>query len=483
MNQEIVMTKQQSQTQSQEQEQLHGTVAAQEEQQLQLGSTSSESESESHHQRKISLIPLVFLIYFEVAGGPYGSEKAVRAAGPLFTLLGFLIFPLAWGVPESLVTAELAAAFPGNGGFVLWADHAFGPLAGSLLGTWKYLSITINIAAYPALVADYLGGMAPAIAEPGRARMGAVIGMTLLLSLLNYAGLSVVGWGAMVLGVVSLAPFVLMTAMAVPKLRPRRWASQVEGRKKDWRLFFNTLFWNLNYWDSASTMAGEVERPGRTFPRALAAAVVLVAVSYLLPLMAAIGATDASPDAWVNGYLADAAGIIGGPWLKYWTGAGAVISSVGMFEAQMSSSAFQLLGMADLGLLPTIFSQRGAHTGNPWVAIAASSIITTAVSFLGFDDVIATANFMYGLGTLLEFASFLWLRAKHPSLKRPYRVPLPVPALVAMCIVPLSFLAYVCVVAGWRVLAIAAGLTMLGVGWHGVMRMCRVKKLLSFNNV
>nr|CDM80862.1 unnamed protein product [Triticum aestivum] len=290
MNQEIVMTiqsslisSQEQQQQQQQQQQLHGTVA-QEEQQLQLGTVQQgggSTESESHHQRKISLIPLVFLIYFEVAG--------------------------AWGIPESLVTAELAAAFPGNGGFVLWADHAFGPLAGSLLGTWKYLSITINIAAYPALVADYLGGVAPAIAEPGRARTGAVIGMTLLLSLLNYAGLSVVGWGAMVLGVVSLAPFVLMTAMAVPKLRPRRWASQVEGRKKDWRLFFNTLYWNLNYWDSASTMAGEVERPGRTFPRALAAAVVLIAVSYLLPLMAAIGATDASPDAWVNGYLADAA--------------------------------------------------------------------------------------------------------------------------------------------------------------------------------
>jgi amino acid transporter len=74
-------------------------------------------------------------------------------------------------------------------------------------------------------------------------------------------------------------------------------------------MFFNTLFWNLNYWDSASTMAGEVDRPERTFPRALAVAVVLIAVSYLLPLMAAIGATDAPPDAWVNGYLADAAGI------------------------------------------------------------------------------------------------------------------------------------------------------------------------------
>ncbi|XBI23824.1 hypothetical protein VPH35_048996 [Triticum aestivum] len=474
MNQGILMTKQSSPTQSQEQQeqtQLHATVAQQ---------GGGSTPSESNHQRRITMIPLVFLIYFEVAGGPYGFEQAVRAAGPLFTLLGFLVFPLAWGVPESLVTAELAAAFPGNGGFVLWADHAFGPLAGSLLGTWKYLSVVINIAAYPALVADYLGGVVPAVARPGRARTGTVVGMTLLLSLLNYAGLSVVGWGATALGIASLAPFVLMTAMAVPKVRPRRRAKQVKGRKKDWRLFFNTLFWNLNYWNSASTMAGEVERPERTFLRALAAAVVLIAASYLLPLMAATGATDASPDAWVNGYLADAAGIIGGPWLKYWTGAGAVISSIGMFEAQMSSAAFQLHGMADLGLLPSVFDSHATRTGTPWVAITASTAITIAVSFLGFDNIIATSNFLYSMGTLLEFSSFLWLRVKYPTLKRPYHVPLPLPALMAMCIVPSVFLSYVCVVAGWRVFAIAAGLTALAVGWHGLMRLCSSKKLLSF---
>ena len=55
-------------------------------------------------------------------------------------------------------------------------------------------------------------------------------------------------------------------------------------------------------------MAGKVERPERTFPRALAVAVVPIAVNYLLPLMAATGATDVPPDTWVNGYLADAAG-------------------------------------------------------------------------------------------------------------------------------------------------------------------------------
>ncbi|CAN6312591.1 unnamed protein product [Urochloa humidicola] len=482
MNQEIQLTKQLSQ---QELPSEDGSTVqdhtSQVDQQQQPDEQGGDSAACRHHRSKLTVLPLVFLIYFEVAGGPYGSERAVRAAGPLFTLLGFLIFPFAWGVPESLVTAELSAALPGNGGFVRWADRAFGPLAGSLLGTWKYLSCVINVAAYPALVADYLGQVIPAVAGPGRVRTGTVTGMTVFLSLVNYTGLSIVGWGAVALGLVSLAPFVLMTGIAAPKVRPRRWAAPVRGRK-DWRLFFNTLFWNLNYWDSASTMAGEVERPERTFPRALAAAAVLIPTSYLLSLMAATGATDAPPEAWANGYLADAAGIIGGSWLKYWIEAGAVLSSIGMFEAQLSSGSYQLLGMADLGLLPSAFSRRAARFGTPWVAIAASSAVTLAVSFLAFDDVVATANFLYSLGTLLEFAAFLWLRARLPDLKRPYRVPLPLPALAVMCAVPSAFLVYVCAVAGWRVFALAGALTALGVALHAAMRVCRSKKWLGFNN-
>ncbi|CAL4914614.1 unnamed protein product [Urochloa decumbens] len=484
MNQEIQLTKQLSQQEQPPEDgvtvQDHTSQQDQQQQQQQLEQSSHGAAGRHHHRSKLTVLPLIFLIYFEVAGGPYGSERAVRAAGPLFTLLGFLVFPFAWGVPESLVTAELSAALPGNGGFVRWADRAFGPLAGSLLGTWKYLSCVINIAAYPTLVADYLGKVIPAVAGAGRARTGTVVSMTVALSFVNYTGLSIVGWGAVALGFVSLAPFVLMTGIAAPKVRPRRWAAPVSGRK-DWRLFFNTLFWNLNYWDSASTMAGEVERPERTFPRALAAAVVLIAASYLLPLMAATGATDAPPETWANGYLADAAGIIGGPWLKYWIEAGAVLSSVGMFEAQLSSGSFQLLGMADLGLLPAVFARRATRFRTPWVAIAASAAVTLAVSFLGFDDVVATANFLYGLGTLLEFAAFLWLRASQPDLKRPYRVPLPLPALAAMCAVPSAFLAYVCVVAEWRVFALAGALTALGVGLHGAMKLCRNKEWLRFN--
>ncbi|CAL9065296.1 probable polyamine transporter At3g13620 [Musa acuminata AAA Group] len=444
---------------------------------IDLGEAVLPRNTAAKNPNKLTLLPLIFLIYFEVAGGPYGAEPAVQAAGALYALLGFLIFPFVWSIPESLVTAELATAIPGNGGFVLWADRAFGPFCGSLMGTWKFLSGVINSAAFPVLCADYLARVEPSVAS-GTPRYATVAGMNLALSFLNYTGLTIVGYTAVALGLASLAPFVLMTAMAVPRLRPARWLTR--GRGNDWRLFFNTLFWNLNFWDNASTMAGEVERPERTFPTALLSAGLMTSLGYLLPLMAGTGAVDAPQDAWGNGFFADIAGSIAGRWLKYWIEVGAVLSAIGLYEAQLSSSAFQLLGMANLRLLPRIFASRAKWFLTPWAGILTSSLITLAISFMSFNDIINSANFLYGLGMLMEFAAFLWLRKKEPNLKRPYRVPMRLPGLVLLCLVPSAFLIFVMAIASWKVFAICAGLTALGIAVYYTMAVCKSRGCLAF---
>lgn len=41
----------------------------------------------------------------------------MTSAGPLLALLGFLILPFIWSMPEALVTAELATAFPEDSGY------------------------------------------------------------------------------------------------------------------------------------------------------------------------------------------------------------------------------------------------------------------------------------------------------------------------------------------------------------------------------
>lgn len=60
---------------------------------------------------------------------------------------------------------------------------------------------------------------------------------------------------------------------------------------------------NLNYWDSVSTLAGEVENPGKTFPRALAGAVAVVVAGYLFPLVVGLSYSAKAKD-WDLGYFA-----------------------------------------------------------------------------------------------------------------------------------------------------------------------------------
>ncbi|KAG6401282.1 hypothetical protein SASPL_138133 [Salvia splendens] len=433
--------------------------------------------------KKLTLIPLIFLIYFEVAGGPYGEEPAVKAAGPLFAILGFLIFPFIWSIPEALITAELSTAFPGNGGFVIWADRAFGPFFGSLMGSWKFLSGVINIAAFPALCIDYLKRIFP-IFGSGKPRTLAILISTAILSFLNYTGLAIVGYVAVGLGAISLAPFLIMSGIAIPQIQPRRWISLGQkGVDKDWNLFFNTLFWNLNFWDNVSTMAGEVENPRKTFPLALFCAVIFTCLGYIIPLVAVTGAIEADQSLWDTGFMADAARAISGQWLKLWIEIGAVLSAIGLFEAQLSSSAYQVLGMAELGFLPRWCGVRSEWFGTPWVGIAVSTAIAVGVSFMSYTDIVASANFLYSLGMLLEFGAFLYLRVKMPKLKRPYKVPFGLWVLVVMCVVPSGFLVYIMVIAKKTVFIVSAGMTAAAVAWFFLMRLCQSKGWFKFERV
>ncbi|KAL2930665.1 hypothetical protein RDABS01_036075, partial [Bienertia sinuspersici] len=260
------------------------------------------------------------------------------------------------------------------------------------------------------------------------------------------------------------------------------WISSGEkGVKKDWSLFFNTLFWNLNFWDNASTLAGEVENPQKTFPKALLSAGILTCLGYLVPLMAVTGSIPLDQHKWVDGYFANAAEIIAGKWLKVWIELGSVLSVIGLFEAQLSSCAYQFLGMADLGIVPTSFGVRSKWFNTPWVGILVSMIIALAISYLNFTDIISSVNFLYSLGMLLEFASFLWLRRKMPAIKRPFRVPLEMLGLVIMCFIPSVFLIYVMLVANTTVFFVSSMLTLLGIMWYFLMEFCKSRGWCTFS--
>lgn len=69
--------------------------------------------------RTLNWWKLAALSYVTVAGGPFGMENAVQAAGALPTLIMVGILAVFWAMPQALMTAEMSTAFSVNGGYIV----------------------------------------------------------------------------------------------------------------------------------------------------------------------------------------------------------------------------------------------------------------------------------------------------------------------------------------------------------------------------
>ncbi|KAJ1412457.1 Amino acid/polyamine transporter I [Sesbania bispinosa] len=432
-----------------------------------------------NHMKRVSVLHLVFLIFYEVSGGPFGVEDTVKAAGPLLALLGFLVFPFIWSVPEALITAEMGTMFPENSGYVVWVSSALGPYWGFQQGWMKWLSGVIDNALYPVMFLDYLKSGIPALGG-GVPRTVSIWGLTIILTYLNYRGLTIVGLVAVLLGVFSLLPFVAMGLLSIPDLKPSRWYVTTNLDDVDWNLYLNTLFWNLNYWDSISTLAGEVENPRKNLPKALFYALILVVVGYFFPLLIGTGVVPLNRELWTDGYFSDIAKIVGGVWLRWWLQAAAAMSNMGMFVAEMSSDSFQLLGMAERGMLPEFFGKR-SHYGTPLIGILFSASGVILLSWLNFQEIVAAENFLYCFGMILEFAAFILLRIKHPTASRPYKIPGGTFGAILMCIPPTIFICVVLAFSSLKVMAISLIAVVIGLVMQPCLRFLEKKRWMKFS--
>lgn len=320
---------------------------------------------------KLGVLPLAVIVFYSVSGGPFGVEPAVRSAGNLYSLLGFLFLPVLWSLPEAFLTAELGAAIPEAAGGVAWVETAFGPAAGWLCGYLGWISGATDNAIYPVLFLDYVVatfGIGGDMTAFERWVWLALCSTT--LACINWLGLPTVGNMSMAICVLAMSPFVVLCLFGMWKVDPMRWLElppipssvvhddvanddvlppgdttftwasfRTSFSRVLWAPFLNNLFWNGNSFDSAASFSADVENPAHSFPRAMMYSVFMVGVAYFVPLLVALGASTADPSAWVDGYLAKAASNIIGPWLGGWTVFAAGVSNIAMFQAELSSDA------------------------------------------------------------------------------------------------------------------------------------------------
>ena len=392
-------------------------------------------------KRTLTTLPLVFILYFSTSGGAFTTETLVHEVGPGLALLILLLVPLVYSIPECLIVGELASMLPLEGGYYRWVQRAFGPFWAFQNGWLTWMYSLVDMAIYPVLFNQYLSYFAPSLGRGARW----IVSLAVIWSAtaINLRGAFRVGRASVIAGTFIIAGFTAMAFAALPHMAHSPWRPfAAPGREglSGLAVGLSIALWNYIGWDNASTAQGEVRDASRTYPRALAFALPLVALGYFVPLLPALGSTDWRT--WTEGGWPEiartAAGSLGRP-LAAWIAAAGMVSALALFNALLLAYSRVPFVIADDGLLPSPLA-RTDDNGTPRNAVIVSAIVYSIFVLIPFGSLVVADVLLYSLALSLEFASLVKLRRAEPDLRGFFRIPLGANAVTALAMMPMLVL-------------------------------------------
>jgi amino acid transporter len=429
--------------------------------------------------RKLTLFPLIAATYLMVAGGPFGLEDIVSKSGYTGAILILLVTPVIWSLPTALMVSELASAIPEEGGYYVWVTRAMGRFWG-YQEAWLSLAASVfDMAIYPTLFVGYLGHLAPWMTAGGR---GFWVGVALIavMAAWNLLGARAVGGSSLAMTVALLSPFFFLMGYALLH-RPAAAPASTPLSGVDFLGGIVVAMWNYQGWDDASPVAGEVDRPQRTYPLAMMWTTLIVALTYVLPI-AGVAAAGIDANRWTTSNWPEVArsvmhgGSSGAVAAVAVTVAGMVGAAGTLNALTMSYSRIPAV-LAEDGFLPRIFARTNA-AGAPAASVVACAAAWALCLKLSFTELLLLDVLLKGLSIVLEFAALAVLRVKEPNLTRPYRLPGGMPAAILIGVPPTALLVITAMrsevepVGPINSLELGAILIALGVVLYWVSRRC-----------
>lgn len=254
------------------------------------------------------------------------------------------------------MTAELGTMMPDMGGPIVWVDRAFGRRVAHSNAIIRLVANFFDLALYPVMFADYLRELHPMLKLEGVHRYLLSASLVGAVTLLNVAGVDAVASVSTVFTVLVISPFAALVIYGLPRvdpsawligLNPAEWSSLggVGGGESTvgpyrWGTYFSVLLWNMSGYDSVGALAAEVADPGRDFPRAMGATIILVSLVYIVPVAVGVSLDDpAHLPKWSDGTFAVVAEDHVGPWLAKWISLGGALSACGLLNMQVLTTA------------------------------------------------------------------------------------------------------------------------------------------------
>ena len=364
-------------------------------------------------------------------------------------------------LPYGLITAELGAAWPSEGGLYVWVREGLGPRWGSLAAWFYWVNQAYWVSSVYMVFAGtfhtiFLRSRLPAELQEGPRAIWLQAGIALLVTWLTVAlgvvRLQVSKWvpnlGAVVKAAIFLVLGVLGFARLIGGKPPANDFSAAEfvPRWSDSLAYLPVLFYNALGFELMSGAGEEMRNPQRDIPRVILLAGLVISVVYTLGVAGILITVPLRELSLLTGTW-DALVALGKPW----GAAGhtiAFVLGVGFLYACIANIVTWSLGVnrvaaaaAAEGALPALMGRLHPRFHTPYAAFIVMGLVSSALllgnAALGstasnvFWMVFRLSGLIFLFSYLLLFPAFVALRRKRPDHPRPYRVP-GRPAVVAL---------------------------------------------------
>ncbi len=347
-------------------------------------------------------------------------------------------------IPVSFVSAELAAAWPKQGGIYFWVKEAFGE-------KWGFIAIVLqwvqNLVFYPTALAATAGVIAylvnPALAENKFYNLAVIIIIYWFALFINLRGMKVSGrvasigtvLGIILPGVILFILGLLWVFSGQELAIPISLNNIVPDMGNIGNLVFLTgMFLFFAGMEVSGVHAREVKNPQKDYPRAIFISAIIVVAIFLAGALAIAVIIPASEISLTAGIMQTFSAVLNRFNLVWLIPIIVVLAAPGMIvqvSSWIAGPSRGLLVTAKDGSLPPFF-QKVNKFGMPTHIMLVQGLIVTVISgvFIFMPSVSSAFWILTDLAALLYlsvyiimFLAAMKLRKIRPDVPRPYKVP------------------------------------------------------------
>lgn len=394
----------------------------------------SETPSSAAPQRKLTLFDSTSIIVGIIIGaGMYKTSPFI--AGNVPSSLAVLSVWLAGGafaLVGSLCYAELATAFPAEGGDYAFLSRAYGRPIGFQFA-WCELWVVRpgSIGSLAFVFADYANQIVPL--GPNSPVLYAA-GAIAALSAVNVAGVGTGKWTQNVLTTAKMLGLLAVVAIGFLYVAPET-PAPAEASEPNWGLAMILILYAYGGWNDMAYVSAEVRSPEKNIVRALLLGTGAVTLIYVLVNAAFLHALGFHGLRQAPAVAADVSRLALGEWGGKAVSALVAISALGAVNGMIFTGGRIYYAMGKQHRLFALMGRWSPRLGTPAWSLAAQGLIALAV-VLGFELTIGKSEAggfnrmvdytlpLFWLFLFLVAISVVVLRFREPGTARPHRAPL-----------------------------------------------------------